>query len=44
MKSIDCKGDAKLVVAPSQTTLNLDDVNETSPDRIHEKNICAMIA
>ena len=28
MKTIDCKGDAKLVSIPSQTTLNLDDVSE----------------
>ncbi len=28
MKTIDCKGDAKLVSMPSQTTLNLDDVPE----------------
>ena len=28
MKTIDCKGDAKLVGMPSQTTLNLEDVPE----------------
>ena len=28
MKTIDCKGDAKLVAMPSQTTLNLEDVPE----------------
>ena len=28
MKTINCKGDAKLVGMPSQTTLNLEDVPE----------------
>jgi hypothetical protein len=35
MKTIECKGDAKLVSMPSQTTLNLDDV----PDHILQLSI-----
>ena len=32
MRTLDCKGDAKLVSMPSQTTLNLDDVTSIFSD------------